>query len=308
MIKKRIFSVILAVLLVITCASEALFIKFLQNDANNMEKETEELRKELRVQNALMQTLKDEVDRQKEAAVIRLYLPDDIYLCQTKESEIYYDSIVYGIDSNSYICRFESEIGICHDDYYEIPPMSPAGDYDATLYIYDLDFNELISRDFCFHVVPDYLMAEDETDAGLDSLRLMIISADGQDDVPEYLAEYTKSSYHQDGGAAAPGIVIVFPLYYEVYADPDETLKNAADLVTQIRTVYPDTQILLVEPTYPVSDLDKVFAGDDTVWVVSNVPESREDAIYGMLCRFIGEKQGPAVLSEEVEGVNYDEP
>lgn len=83
MIKKRIFSVILAVLLVVCCVTEAFFIKFLENDNANLKEEVKALQSDTSDLKDQVENLNDTLTKKADEPSIEFYLPDHIYVCES---------------------------------------------------------------------------------------------------------------------------------------------------------------------------------------------------------------------------------
>lgn len=324
MIKKRIFTLILAVLLVICCVAEAFFIKMLQSDNAKLKEEIEAVQKTVDAQSKQLDSVNETLSEKADDPLIRFYLPDDIYVCESQGTDIYNSSVVYGINHNNYAFHWDAPIGNSRNDRFEIPANSSPGDYEVTLYIYDLALNELAAKTTMLHIIPDYLGNDEDMEA-IGLIRPVVYS-ENEDEVPDKIQQIRIDSE----GEQQPNAVLVFPSSYEVYSDLDATMEHITELIPQIKASYGEIPILIVEPSYPgsnveeeaqideeghqiqrwayaektmvfhlVSDLEKNYIEDDNVWIVPNAlmtksensPQKVENAICGILCHLISEQR-----------------
>lgn len=319
MIKKRILTIIVFILIVICCVFEAISIHNLQTDRDEMLESVTKMQSQIAEQDTVMSTLQSQIDKKANEPMIRFYLPDDIYVCEMTGGNIYNNSVVYGINLNSYAFHWESGIGNSRVDRFEIAPMTKAGNYEVTLKIYDLELNELASKTTTLHIVKE----EEATDH---VLRPLIYS-----ELPgEIPANLPSSFYDNEDFSENPNVAVVFPSAYEKYADLDGTMGAIDKVISDIRKDYKDIPILVVEPAYPgnkedeevrlengdmeeqrwayaektmvfrlISDLEKTYIDDDSVWIVPNALLSYSesdtdkigDAINGVICHLIDIKQ-----------------
>lgn len=324
MIKKRIFTVILAVLLVICCVTEAFFIKMLQSDNAKLKEEIDSIQKTVDAQSEQLDSVNETLSKKADEPLIRFYLPDDIYVCESQGTDIYNSSVVYGINHNNYAFHWDAPIGNSRNDRFEIPTNSNPGDYEVTLYIYDLALDELASKTTMLHIVPDYL--GDDKDLEAIGMIHPVVYCENEEELPDKI----KQIRIDPEGEQQPNAVLVFPSSYEVYSDLDATMEHITELIPQIKELYGEIPILIVEPSYPgsnveeeaqideeghqiqrwayaektmvfhlVSDLEKTYIDDDNVWIVPNAlmtksensPQKVENAICGILCHLISEQR-----------------
>ena len=324
MIKKRIFTVILAVFLVICCVTEAFFIKMLQSDNAKLKEEIDSIQKTVDAQSEQLDSVNETLSKKADEPLIRFYLPDDIYVCESQGTDIYNSSVVYGINHNNYAFHWDAPIGNSRNDRFEIPANSNPGDYEVTLYIYDLALDELAAKTTMLHIVPDYL--DDEKDLEAISMIHPVVYCENEEELPDKI----KQIRIDPEGEQQPNAVLVFPSSYEVYSDLDATMEHITELTPQIKELYGEIPILIVEPSYPgsnveeeaqideeghqiqrwayaektmvfhlVSDLEKTYIDDDNVWIVPNAlmtksensPQKVENAICGILCHLISEQR-----------------
>lgn len=330
MIKTRVFTVILAVMLVVCCVAEAFFIKALQIDNRSKDEQIASLQQQILDQNTQIKNISDTLSAKADEPMIRFYLPDEIYVCESQGADIYNSSVVYGINLNSYAFHWEAPIGNSRNDRFEIPVNTKPGDYEVTLHIYDLQLNELAEKTTQLHVVRDAFVSDDESSAFEVSVNPSIYS-ENLAEIPEIIKVISTEQDTEDGEeAAAPNVIIIFPSAYEVYSDLDATMSKVTALVDKIRSDYKTVPILIVQPAYPgnnvdeelqldeegnqmqkwayaektmvfklASDLEKTYIEDESVWIVPNAlmtnsensPEKVGNAIYGMLCQLISEKR-----------------
>lgn len=328
MIKKRIFTVILSVLLVICCVTEAFFIKSLQSDNAELKEQVQSLQNAVDDQSKQMQNMSESLMEKADKPLLRIYLPDDIYVCESQGTDIYNSSVVYGINLNSYAFYWDAPIGNSRNDRFEIPAKSVPGDYEVTFRIYDLQLNELASKTTMLHVVRD--ASGTERDSAILDMVSPVVFCENDEELPDKIKQISVMHGKNNETENDPNVVFVFPSAYETYSDLDATMEQITTLVPKIKSQYGDIPVLIVEPSYPgsnveeeavpdengafvqrwayaektmvfrlASDLEKTYIDDDDIWIVPNAlmtkaensPEKVESAICGILCHLIQEQR-----------------
>lgn len=161
--KKRVLSLILMLMIVVCCVTEALVIGELKTQNAAMTARLEELDAGISENAQAIDEIDTEVKKMAEEEIPDIYLPKDIYVCAGIEMEIYNDCVCNGVDPEQYDFYWESEIGDCMNEKYRIYPQSDQiGEYDLTLHIYNYRLEEVASAATTLHVVPNVFEREEE--------------------------------------------------------------------------------------------------------------------------------------------------
>ena len=160
--KKRILSLILILMIVVCCATEAVVIGELKSENTVMEEKIESLGSELDQQSAAIEQIDSEVDKKADEEIPELYLPDNIYVCAGLTMEIYNDCVSNGVNPDNYDFYWECEIGDCMEEKYRIhADEDDVGDYTLKLHVYNLHLEEITSTQTTLHIVPNVFAKED---------------------------------------------------------------------------------------------------------------------------------------------------
>lgn len=161
--KKRVLSLILMLMIVICCVTEAFVIGELKEANDEMAYAIENLSAEISDNSAAIEQVSDEVEKKAEEEIPVLYLPKDIYVCAGLTMEIYDDCVSSGVNLDDYDFYWECEVGDCMEEKYRIhAEAEDVGEYTLNLHVYDLHLKEVASAGTTLHVVPN-VFSEEET-------------------------------------------------------------------------------------------------------------------------------------------------
>ncbi|MBP3459463.1 MAG: SGNH/GDSL hydrolase family protein [Lachnospiraceae bacterium] len=169
--KKRVLSLILMLMIVICCVTEAFVIGELKKANDEMAHAIEDLNIEISDNSAAIEQVSAEVEKKAEEEIPVLYLPEDIYVCAGLTMEIYDDCVSSGVNLEDYDFYWECEVGDCMEEKYRIhADAEDVGEYTLTLHVYDLHLSEVASARTTLHVVPNVFSEE-----GTGSLSMLTI-------------------------------------------------------------------------------------------------------------------------------------
>jgi lysophospholipase L1-like esterase len=155
--KKRVLSLILILMIVICCVSEAVIIRGLKEQNGEMEQAIEQLDADV----AAILVEKKAEEEKAEEGIPDLYLPKDIYVCSGLTMEIYNDCVSSGAALDNYDFYWECEVGDCMDEKFRIhAEEDKIGEYELTLHVYDLRLQEVASAETTLHIVPNVFAQE----------------------------------------------------------------------------------------------------------------------------------------------------
>lgn len=154
--KKRVLSLILMLMIVICCMTEAIVIGWLKAENAVMKEEIKALAATDEQQQAVISGLDSELTEMAKDDIPEVYLPEDIYVCSGLVMELYNDCVAVGIDYNEYDFYWECQVGDCMEDKWRIhADDSMIGEYALNLHIYNLKLEELTTASTTVHVVPN---------------------------------------------------------------------------------------------------------------------------------------------------------
>lgn len=163
MIKKRVFTLILMLMIVVSCVTEALVIRDLKTENQQLSERLEKLDQDISTNASAIEEVNDRMETKAEVEEPRLFLPKDIYVYAGAVMEIYNDCVCCGVNPENYDFYWECEIGDCMNDKFRVHPGADmTGDYDLTLHLYDYRLEEAASARTTLHVVPD-MFADEST-------------------------------------------------------------------------------------------------------------------------------------------------
>lgn len=161
--KKRVLSLILILMIVVCCVTEAVMIGQLKAENTAMQADIEALVQADRAQVTSIDSLNGELVALKEESIPQLYLPKDIYVCAGLTMEVYNDCVAQGVNLEEYDFYWECEVGDCMEDKWRIHAADDqVGDYSLNLHIYNMRLEEVISQTATVHIVPN-VFAKEET-------------------------------------------------------------------------------------------------------------------------------------------------
>lgn len=160
--KKRVLSLVLMMMIVICCITEAVVIGELKGQNDQMEQQIEELDSRITGTLSEVENVNSKLDEQEQAELPDLYLPSDIYVCSGLTMEIYDNCVSSGSNLDNYDFYWECEVGDCMEDKFRIHAgEEDVGEYPLTLHIYNLRAEEVECVEATLHVVPNVFAQED---------------------------------------------------------------------------------------------------------------------------------------------------
>lgn len=169
--KKRVLSLILMLMIVVCCVTEAVVIGELKTENADLGQEIDRLRGDMAAQEEMFSQISAEVEKKAEEEIPDLFLPKDIYVCAGLTMEIYNDCVSNGVNLDNFDFYWECEIGDCMKKKYSIEAKAEdVGDYTLTLHVYNLRLEEVGRAQTTLHVVPDAFAGEETG-----SLRMLTI-------------------------------------------------------------------------------------------------------------------------------------
>lgn len=169
--KKKILSLILTLMIVACCVTEALVIGELKAQNKEMTEKLTELESEIFNQGVSISQVEDQVANKADQIVPEFFLPADIYVCEGMTMEIYNESVCSKINPSQYNFYWECELGDSMQNKYHIHPSAgTAGEYQLTLRIYDYSLQQVGEVSTNLHVVPNVF--EDENAGRLKMLTI----------------------------------------------------------------------------------------------------------------------------------------
>lgn len=159
--KKRVLSLILMLMIVICCVTEAFVIGELKEANDEMAHAIEKLNTEISDNSAAIEQVSAEVEKKAEEEIPDLYLPKDIYVCAGLTMELYDDCVSNGVNLDDYDFYWECEVGDCMEEKYRIhAETEDVGEYTLNLHVYDLHLSEVASAQTTLHIVPNVFLEE----------------------------------------------------------------------------------------------------------------------------------------------------
>lgn len=171
MIKKRVLTLILMLMIVVSCVTEALVIKDLKAENQQLLEELEKINQDISANKQAIEEVSGRMESKAEIETPLLFLPKDIYVHTGAVVEIYNDCVCSGVNPEDYEFYWECEIGDCMNDKFRIhPDAGRTGEYALTLHLYNFQLEEVASAQTTLHVVPD--MFSDESTGVLHMLTI----------------------------------------------------------------------------------------------------------------------------------------
>lgn len=160
--KKRVLSMILTLMIVICCVTEAVVIGELKSENAEMEQKIEGLQGDIADHEEAIAQVNEEAEKKAEEEIPDLYLPGDIYVCAGLTMEIYNDCVSTGVNRDNFDFYWECEIGDCMEEKYRIhADEGDVGEYALNLHVYNLRLKEVASAQTTIHVVPNVFAWEE---------------------------------------------------------------------------------------------------------------------------------------------------
>lgn len=161
--KKRVLSLILMLMIVVCCVTEAVMIVELKTENDVLAQEIDGLESQISDNAAAIEQVSGELEKKVEEEIPDLYLPKDIYVCAGLTMEIYNDCVSSGVNLENYDFYWECEVGDCMDEKYRIhADAGDIGEYALNLHVYNLHLSEVASAQTTLHIVPN-VFADEKT-------------------------------------------------------------------------------------------------------------------------------------------------
>lgn len=161
MIKKRILTLILMLMIVVSCVTEALVIKDLKAENQQLEEQLEKLNQDVSQNASAIEQVNERMKTKAEAENPRLFLPRDIYVSAGTTVEIYNDCVCSGINPENYDFYWECEVGDCMEEKFRIHSENDmTGDYTLNLHLYNYQLVEVAAVQTTLHIVPNVFLDE----------------------------------------------------------------------------------------------------------------------------------------------------
>lgn len=161
MLKKRVLTLILMLMIVVSCVAEALMIRELKGENKELAEQLENLNRDIAGNASAIEQAEARIDTKADVETPVLFLPKDIYVCEGMTAEIYNNCVCTGINPDDYDFYWECEVGDCMKEKFHIYPESGMiGEYTLKLHLYDLKLKEVASVQTTLHIVPNVFLQE----------------------------------------------------------------------------------------------------------------------------------------------------
>lgn len=162
MIKKRVLSLILSLMIVVCCVAEAFVIGELKEQNQEMEERLEQLNSAIEGNASAISELDGRMDTKLEKEIPEVFLPENIYVCEGMTVEIYNSCVCSGVNPGNYEFYWDCEVGDCMNDKYRIHAQgSMIGEHELSVNIYDKRLEKVAVASTVLHVVPNVFGSED---------------------------------------------------------------------------------------------------------------------------------------------------
>lgn len=169
--KKRILSLMVTLMIVGCCVTEAFVIGKLKSQSKEMAEKITELETNVYDQGISISQVGEKIENKVDEVLPEIFLPADIYVCEGMTMEVYNESACSMVNPLLYDFYWECEVGDCMEDkYYIHPETGMAGDYELTLHVYGYDLVQIGEVSTTLHIVPNVF--EDEKVGGLTMLTI----------------------------------------------------------------------------------------------------------------------------------------
>lgn len=161
MIKKRVLTLILMLMIVVCCVTEALVIKDMKEENRQLSERILELDQNISQNASAIEEVNDRMETKAEIETPSLFLPRDIYVAAGTTVEIYNDCVCTGVNQEDYDFYWECEVGDCMEEKFCIHAESNmTGDYLLKLHLYNYQLKEVALVQATLHIVPNVFLDE----------------------------------------------------------------------------------------------------------------------------------------------------
>ena len=168
MIKQRILTLILFIMMVIFCVAEALVISDLKSKSEDMTAKISELEDAAATHDTDIARMKDDINGKENRIDPELFLPKDLYVCPGMTVEVYNTNVCTNIDISDLSFFWECAIGDCMEDRFRVKPSSDqTGEYPVILHVFDESMIEIADANTTLHVVKDVFSGNTVSGAGI---------------------------------------------------------------------------------------------------------------------------------------------
>lgn len=162
MMKKRVLSLILSLMIVVCCVAEAFVIGELKEQNKELAEQLERLNDVIDNHASAISELDSQMETKLEAEVPSVFLPKDIYVCEGMTAEIYNSCVCTGINPDDYDFYWDCEVGDCMNDKYRIHAQgNMIGEYELSLNLYNRQLEKVAAADTVLHIVPNVFLQEE---------------------------------------------------------------------------------------------------------------------------------------------------
>lgn len=161
MIKKRVLTLILMLMIVVSCVTEALVIKDMKEENRQLLEQLEKMNQDISRNASAIEDVNGRLETKAEVETPRLFLPRDIYVAAGTTIEIYDDCVCSGVNPENYDFYWECEVGDCMEEKFRIHSGEDMiGDYTLKLHLYNYQLEEVAAVQTTLHVVPNVFLDE----------------------------------------------------------------------------------------------------------------------------------------------------
>ncbi|MCR5654781.1 MAG: SGNH/GDSL hydrolase family protein [Lachnospiraceae bacterium] len=156
--KKRILSLLLALIIASACVVEAWMIRALRVDNEQLKEQVSILEKQSTEMQAQLEDTSNALVGKLTEVKVHAFVPKDLYVAQGLTLEVYNNTVISGVNLDNYDVYWDCQIGDCMSDKFHVYATEEnVGDYPLTMHLFDLSENEILTVSSTLHVVQDML-------------------------------------------------------------------------------------------------------------------------------------------------------
>ena len=161
MIKKRVLTLILMLMIVVCCVTEALVIKDMKLENQQLNERLEKMDQDISRNTSAIEAANERLETKAEAETPVLFLPKDIYVSAGAVVDIYNDCVCSGVNLENYEFFWECEVGDCMEEKFRIYSSEDMiGDHTLKLHLYNYQLQEVAAVQTTLHIVPNVFQDE----------------------------------------------------------------------------------------------------------------------------------------------------
>lgn len=154
--KKRILSLLLALVIASACVVEAWMIRSLRVDNAVLTQQIEELTKQSEAMQVQLDDTSNALVGKLSEVKLHAFVPKDLYVAQGLTLEVYNNTVITGVNLANYDVYWDCPIGDCMSDKFHVyATEETVGDYPLTMHLFDLSENEILTLESTLHVTAD---------------------------------------------------------------------------------------------------------------------------------------------------------